>query len=117
MNDAPKTPPACDGFPEDAPWPKLGSCCGCGKTHRTVRNVYSLGFEAPIPGTGWGCVVCGLPENGAVAVICDACHDAKKPILAVCVGYAGKDKRMSYDLAGTAAPFGHDVTKHPGEVA
>ena len=52
--------------------PDLGPCCHCGGTER-VRNIIGLAKKAPAPGTGWGCFVCGLPADGALAVLCDAC--------------------------------------------
>jgi hypothetical protein len=51
----------------------LGACCGCGKKGRKVRNIILLDKLAPEPGTGWGCAVCGLASDGALAVLCDAC--------------------------------------------
>lgn len=49
----------------------LGACCGCGCNQ--AQNILTLGKKALIPGTGWGCVVCGLPFDGAIAVVCDDC--------------------------------------------
>jgi len=51
----------------------FGSCCACGKEDKTVRNFVMLNVKGHIPGTGWGCVVCGIPADGATAVICDEC--------------------------------------------
>lgn len=51
----------------------FGSCCACGRAVASVRNVVPLPKLAPVAGTGWGCEVCGLPLNGAVAVVCDNC--------------------------------------------
>ena len=51
--------------------PDLGPCCCCGGTER-VRDIVMLSRKAPVPGTGWGCVVCGLPNDGASYVCCDA---------------------------------------------
>jgi len=86
----------------------LGSCCGCG-TREGVRNVMMLNMRAPVPGTGWGCVVCDLPSDGAVAVLCDACLD--RPVKNVCVGFAKDDKRVSVETL-SSAPFDHDPKKH-----
>lgn len=91
-------------------WIDLGECCACGKTGISVRNIVSMPAEAPVPGTGWGCVVCDLPTNGALAVICDECHEMMRPILRVCVGSPGNNSRVDYDEKLPA--FGHDHTKH-----
>lgn len=87
----------------------LGECCACGGT-ANVRNVLMLGKKAPIPGTGWGCVVCGLPMDGAVAVLCDGClADEKKPMEA-CYGFPYENNRVSVNsLKGSHE---HDMEKH-----
>jgi hypothetical protein len=50
-----------------------GSCCSCGEEKASVRNVIMLRKRSPIEGRGWGCLVCKVPSNGAVAVVCDRC--------------------------------------------
>jgi hypothetical protein len=50
-------------------------CCACGKVKTTVRNIAFLQQKAPGPGTGWGCVVCHLPSDGAIALACDERSD------------------------------------------
>jgi hypothetical protein len=52
---------------------RLGACCVCGGFNM-VQNIVLLGRAAPRPGTGWGCVACGLPQDGAIAVMCDGCY-------------------------------------------
>jgi hypothetical protein len=94
----------CPGPPEPAP--DLGPCCNCGSTE-DVRNVLMLNHRAPVPGTGWGCVVCNLPHDGAVAVLCDSCADKGDPIRAVCVGYPKNGKRMPLDQL-PQGDFEHD---------
>lgn len=101
----------------------FGDCCGCGKVRDDVRNIIMLNREAPVPGTGWGCVVCGVPPNGAFAVLCDECCDlwqqsdpADHPdpiIRLVCVGFASDNKRVP--IGTCTKPFGHDMSKHEGE--
>jgi len=66
-----------------------------------VRNVILLTKLAPISGRGWGCIVCGLPPNGAVAVVCDACLEANAPLRFACRGRPGSDGRVPIEeLAG-----------------
>lgn len=50
--------------------------------------------KAPEPGTGWGCVVCGLSADGAVAVVCDRCLESKKPIQSAIKGFAKSGQRV-----------------------
>jgi hypothetical protein len=71
----------------------LGTCCACGGT-QGVRNVIMLDKKAPIPGRGWGCVVCKLPLDGAIAVLCDDCLDSKAEIRFACRGYPATDGRV-----------------------
>lgn len=48
------------------------SCSWCGQT-RVCRNIVLIDRLAPSPGKGWGCLICGLPEDGAIAVGCEEC--------------------------------------------
>jgi hypothetical protein len=98
----------------------FGPCCICEGTVG-VRNVLMLSQNSPTPGRGWGCVVCDLPSDGAIAVVCDACvGNAEAHGLTVssllrfaCGGYPGWDGRVPIgQLAGT---HDHDRTKHPAE--
>lgn len=56
----------------------LGECCGCGCTGESVHNIVALNYRAPTPGTGWGCTICLLLADGAIAVICDECLEKFK---------------------------------------
>jgi hypothetical protein len=86
----------------------IGPCCGCGAT-QGVKNILMLNRRSPSPGKGWGCVVCGLPFDGAVAVMCDACLGTKPKF--VCIGYPASDGRCPI---GECPPekFEHDMAKH-----
>lgn len=93
------------------PPPDLGPCCACGRPGLTVRNIMCLDVRAPVPGTGWGCFVCGAPMDGAVAVLCDACLESDAEIRSVCHGRPGEGRRVA--LAACTEPFHHDMGKHP----
>lgn len=86
----------------------LGACCACGQIKPDVRNVMMLDYRAPVPGTGWGCIVCGLPTDGAVAVLCDECLLTHAEIKFV---YSGKNNRVS--ISNLKDEFHHDRSKHP----
>ncbi len=63
-----KDDPDYDARPLD-----LGKCCACNCTSESVQNLVMLDKKSPIPNTGWGCLTCGLPYDGAIAVVCDDC--------------------------------------------
>jgi len=46
----------------------LGPCCAC-EGFESVRNVLMLHVKMTVPGQGWGCLVCGLSFDGALAVL------------------------------------------------
>lgn len=93
----------------------LGSCCACHGTEN-VRNVVMHDKRGPVPGTGWGCVVCDLPADGAISVICDSCLESKAKIVEVIDGYASSNLRVPIESL-SAEPFQHDTRKHEMEVA
>jgi hypothetical protein len=103
-------------MPIGAPMPQetqFGPCCICDGS-ANVRTIVMLDKEAPIPGHGWGCLTCGKPSNGAVAVICDACAEAPdvgKRLRFACRGYPASEGRIP--IAELTKPFHHDLTKHP----
>ena len=88
----------------------LGPCCACREAGPTVRNVICLDVLSPTPGFGWGCMVCGLPPNGAVAVVCDRCMETQAEITDVCHGYPAEGLRTA--RAACTEPFQHDQAKH-----
>lgn len=91
------------------PTEDLGPCCACFGT-KNVRNLMMLNLQAPVLGTGWGCVVCRLPNNGALAVICDECLDAHAEIRFVVCGYLLDKKRIK--IEEVTEPFHHDQSYH-----
>jgi hypothetical protein len=92
--------------------PHLGPCCVCGRTDGVV-NIMMLPWRSPTPGKGWGCVVCGLPADGASAVLCDDCVD--KPPRFVCTGYVSEPGRTPVDEV-SSEPFEHDLNLHKDEI-
>lgn len=94
------------------PTETLGPCCIC-ETVEGVRTIVNLPVKCPTPGRGWGCVVCNLPSDGAVSVVCDACVErlerGEKPKFA-CKGYPAVDGRVLVaELKGMQV---HDKSKH-----
>ena len=102
--------------------PLFGPCCRCGTTATAVDTIIMLPFQAPIAGHGWGCLQCGLPPDGAIAVVCDACaqfladadwHAADLSLLeSVCSGAVADGQRMRR-AHFRAVRFAHDRLQHP----
>jgi hypothetical protein len=97
---------------------RLGMCCICLEEHPTVRNVVMLEVKAPKPGYGcWGCFQCGLPLEGAIAVLCDNCLEEHtqngRPISLACVGPPSENQRVP--LVSLTEPFVHDMSHHADE--
>jgi hypothetical protein len=88
----------------------LGPCCHCMREGDAV-NLITLNLRAPVPGTGWGCLQCGLAMDGGVAVLCDECFDADKPILFICSGYPALGIRAP--ISQFNEKFFHHLAKHP----
>lgn len=88
----------------------LGRCCHCGTVDHVV-NILCLHVKAPVPGSGWGCAVCGVPSNGAVAVLCNSCTLQNNPPLFACFGSPTDGERVSVRELST--PFVHDLSFHP----
>lgn len=95
-----------------AAMPDMGPCCACGA--EGARNVLSLDRRAPRPGTGWGCVVCGLRSDGALAVLCDDCVREGRPPIEVADGYLAARRRVPVEALPDGT-FDHDPERHPGE--
>jgi hypothetical protein len=93
--------------------PSLGPCCIC-ETYVGVTVILMLPRRGPIPGHGWGCAVCGLPSDGATAVLCEGCYEfveaGATPIF-VCRGYPGSEGRMLYS-ALSDEHFDHRAALH-----
>lgn len=88
-----------------------GPCCACGEEKIGMRNLIYLPLVSMSPGKGWGCVPCGLPRNGAIAVICDRCFGSGHPVRWACSGWVVEPGRVPVlELVGE---FIHDLAKHP----
>ena len=100
----------------DNPAPVLGACCMCETLGEPVRNMIMLDKRAQVSGHGWGCVVCGLPSDGANAVLCDPCFDRFRQdpsvLTIACRGYPATDGRVAI---AELEPFQHNEWLHREE--
>lgn len=89
----------------------LGPCCACEST--PARTICCLDFEGPEGTEGWGCVVCGLPARGAVAVMCESCiEQGVEPRFIVGGRYAADKVRVPLE-GYERRPFDHRLERHP----
>jgi hypothetical protein len=106
----------CAGDPEEEDHPKLGPCCMCEGAAR-VHNIIMLSRRCAVPGTGWGCVACELPADGAYAVLCDGClalWDADPSLLKFAIkGYPASGERVPIAELPEGV-FDHDMTVDHG---
>ena len=79
-------------------------CCACGVVG-SYRNILQLGVRAPQPGRGWECVVCDLPTDGAVAVVCDPCVEQQRAPTHACASYVAAPERVP--IESLTEPFDH----------
>lgn len=95
---------------------ELGPCCICGG--RGAGNIILLPRRAAVPGHGWGCVLCGLPADGALAVLCGGCMvrygEAPELLTHCCRGYPATDGSIAIAEL-PAGVFDHEMTKHTEE--
>jgi hypothetical protein len=95
--------------------PDFGTCCACRQQGETVRNFVTLPKQAPVAGTGWSCVVCNLPDDGALAVLCDQCLETNAEIQDVIHGMVDGKKRSPF--AALTQDFDHDPALHEADIA
>jgi hypothetical protein len=99
---------------DDDDIPKLGPCCICEATDG-VRNVLMLPLRGTVKGHGWGCLVCDLPMDGAIAVLCDGClaiyQSNESALRFACRGYPASDGRVPIAEL-PQEPFDHDESRH-----
>jgi hypothetical protein len=91
--------------------PDLGPCCACGRSENVVE-IYMLPLRNHVAGHGWGCVICGIPSNGASAVLCGDCGTKYRRgdmvLRFACRGYPATDGRAPIDTFTEA--FEHDMS-------
>jgi hypothetical protein len=92
--------------------PDLGPCCCCGGCEE-VNNVVMLPWKGSVSGTGWGCAQCGLPNDGAVCVVCDACLVANAAPQFAVKGWITQHDREPLVLIKFGSPHSHDLRYHP----
>jgi hypothetical protein len=93
-----------------------GPCCVC-CCQENVRNIWMLNLKGPH--NGWGCFVCHLPAQGAIAIICDLCAERDytlrvDDLVAILDGQT-KAGRAPLPAINDRIPFLHDLRHHLDE--
>jgi hypothetical protein len=96
----------------------FGMCCLCEGNNAVV--IVFLTARSPVADHGWGCAVCGISANGAIAVLCKPCAGAYEHSDApnielhlkwACRGYPATEGRIPFeDLRGEHQHVRH---RHP----
>ncbi len=95
-----------------------GKCCVCEMpVVDAPANLFQMDYKVPeAVETKWGCFRCGLPMEGGIAVVCQACID-KHGIDAVDDHIRflmdGANRRIPVPPPEERIPHLHDLTKHP----
>ena len=91
----------------------LGPCCAC-EGLENVRNVLMLDKKALTLNRGWGCMLCHLPFDGAVAVLCDGCLQTHAEIRFAVDGWTTDKKRVK--IEELTVEHKHDMRFHQDEL-
>jgi len=101
---------ASEARPDNTGVFEWGPCCACEQEDGRVRNVLFLPKKGLVPGSGWGCLTCRLPTDGALAVLCDACLAQKKPIRFAVSSRA--DKKGRVPIEELQGEYKHNLLLH-----
>lgn len=92
----------------------LGSCCVCEGTH-DVDNLLQLDYKVESE-TAWGCFVCNLPMQGAVAAVCDLCMETYADIEPqICFLMDTAERRIPVPPKNERIPHLHDMRAHSSQ--
>ena len=93
-----------------------GMCCVC-EAPNADPNFFQMDYKVPeTVETKWGCLKCGLPIEGAIAVVCDGCLRKHGPDAIddhIKFLMDGRDRRIPVPPPEERIPHDHDYTKHP----
>lgn len=92
-----------------------GPCCICECEGESVQNFIQLDYKNPKKSTtsGWGCVVCGLPAEGALAIICDErLNNPDTVIDDIKFLMDGETGRVPVPAETDRVPHEHDLSLH-----
>lgn len=101
-----------NSYPTDEQLKDFGACCACllRKPVEQVQTLVLIDRRTPY-GDGWGCLQCHLPEEGAIAVLCNECVEGQVQIRQFIKGKVLSHERAPF--AELTEPFEHRPAYHP----
>lgn len=93
---------------------EFGTCCVCEMGDMEDCGLVQLGYKMESE-SGWGCLQCGLPMEGAIAVVCSDCYDKYGEKIEDQIKYLidGKKGRIPVPPVENRVPHEHDLSLHP----
>lgn len=103
---------------------EAGPCCGCGRPLRHPLTVVLLEVKTKPVETpdglrrfGWGCETCGLPPEGAFAVLCASCAAVGVEPTHAVLGDPEDKQRMPIRELLDQGPHEHDQRYHLNSIS
>lgn len=96
-----------------ATFDEYGTCCVCESEMETC-GIIQLGYKVESE-SGWGCYQCGLPMEGAIAIVCGDCVDKHAETIEDQIKYLmdGKKGRFPVPPVEKRVTHEHDLSLHP----
>ena len=89
------------------------TCCICEAETADVRNVILLDYKVVCESeTVWGCYGCGLPFEGAAAVVCDTCIEKYEDVEAEIKFLMDSHRRIPVPPVEERIPHKHNLSFH-----
>ena len=92
----------------------IGECCAC-RRRDVRRHIVLLNCLAPVSGTGWGCLVCNMPNDGGLGLVCSRCvakgRNKAMHMMLIVSGYV-MDDHLIDAAPWREKPFDHDLEVH-----
>ena len=93
---------------------EYGTCCICSEDIIGISYIVELYFKAPAEcQSSWGCFKCGLPNEGAIAIICEKCADTDDVYEDIRFIMDGFEDRLPVPPKCERVHHDHDYARHP----
>ena len=89
-----------------------GACCICEAETADVQNIIMLDYKTRSESV-WGCYVCWLPFEGAVACVCDTCIEKYDNVEAEIKFLMDSHRRIPVPPVEERVLHQHNLSLHP----